>query len=271
MVVLVTGSSSGIGRCLSLLLSQLPEVTHVFAVARRTHLLDELKAKSKKIIPITADVGTEAGRSHIIHSLKAVAVTHVIHNAGVIEPVKKLVDVSESEFRSQISTNLEGPIFLTNALIKSKTISDDCRFLFISSGAAHQTWPGIGAYSIAKCALRMAVDTYRAELKDKGILFSALRPGGVDTPLLDAACQYSSTVFPAKDALLKRREENTLLKPEYSARFIRWVVMGSSKSDYEKDWNINDPDDMTKWESSDTFPDLGEADFFSHSANSGPS
>lgn len=217
------------------------------AIGRRGDLLESLQASVPQHIEILqADVSKENDRQCIIDRvIQKNSLSHVIHNAGIVEPVSKLADIKLEDYRLQHSINTEGPLFLTQKLLPH--VAKGCRFLFITSGAAYTPWQGIAAYSISKAGLDMVWRVFKQEYEINDVYFAGLRPGGVNTQMVETACQYPADIFSARDVILKRKAEGTLIEPKIVASFCEWVLFNTSNSQYEKLWNINDDEDRASW------------------------
>merc|ERR1712232_2367 len=86
-------------------------------------------------------------------------------------------------FRNTMATNVEGPLFLTQALSSSLGASPGGgRVLHISSGAAHQAMRGHLGYCTTKAALLQVARCLDAELAPS-IRVGSVMPGVVDTPM----------------------------------------------------------------------------------------
>ena len=163
-----------------------------------------------------------------------------------IEPFTTLSTVSLKDYRYQHSVNTEAPLFLTQTLLPN--ISEACRFLFITSGAAFSPFQGIGSYSISKAALDMTWRAFQQEYENNNAAFFAgLRPGGVNTEMVALTTKQPSDVFPIIDQIKQRVKEGSLLEPGAVAQFISWVLFQTTNAQFEKSWNINDDEDKEKW------------------------
>lgn len=103
--------------------------------------MNDLKSNapnSSLVTVISADVSNSEGRSKIRETVESTGkkLDYLVHNAGVLGPVKPLMDVSLEELRHHHSINVEGPLFLTQQLLGS--LKDGSRILHVSSGAAHK-------------------------------------------------------------------------------------------------------------------------------------
>lgn len=247
--VLITGAGSGIGRELSIRLIK-NHNANVIAVGRNINNLNSLQKEfPNNIYPISADIGKISDRNKIIDFVKnGDPLTHLINNAGIIDPIAPISEISLEDYRYQMSVNAEAPLFLTCKL--TPYLTDNARVLFMSSGGAFKAEKGIGSYCISKAALEMTYEVLKVEFVSKPIYFASLRPGFVDTNITAAISDSPKEICPYSDITSERRNANLLLSPEKSAAFIEWVLLCTEVKDYEKHWNINDPT-LGDWNSVD--------------------
>jgi benzil reductase ((S)-benzoin forming) len=201
---------------------------------------------------VNASVATEDGRRAIEAALPPHdTIEFLIHNAGVLEPVKPLHTVTLDEFQQHMATNVEGPLFLTQLLLQHERFNNNnnhtasSRILHISSGAAHKPYSGWGAYCTSKAALFMMYRVMDQELQHsdqyRGIRVGSVRPGVVDTPMQDYIRTTSPTIFPDVKRFVDLKQNNQLLPPETSARFIRWLLTETTPDEYAaNEWDIRD-------------------------------
>ena len=135
-------------------------------------------------------------------------------------------------------------MFLTQALIKH--VTQEARFLFITSGAVFSPYKGLATYSISKAATEMIWKAFQQEYENEPYYFSGVRPGGVNTKIVSIASKISPLIFPAANQLKEKMKAGTLLEPSYVAKFIQWILMSTSNADFEKSWNINDESHKNK-------------------------
>lgn len=118
-ISIITGGGTGLGAALAKRLSKRSEP--VLIVGRRTQKLIETQQSSINphlIRTVTADVSTPEGRMKIVDALKeGERVKSLIHNAAVLDPVGRLMDVTLEDWRNHMSINVEGPLFLSQALL----------------------------------------------------------------------------------------------------------------------------------------------------------
>ncbi len=232
--VVITGASSGIGRALATLMAR---DYPVLAIARREQPLIELESTSENIRACQADVASEEGREAIVQAIEGAKVRYLVHNAGVLSPIGPLMAQSAADIREALAINVEAPIAITRALLGQMAVGG--RILHISSGAAHNAYPGWGAYCMSKAALFMAYEILRQELDEQMVAIGSLRPGVVDTPMQALIREQSAADFPAVEQFRALKADDALSSAQDVARFIRAVLERTSRADFSADeWDI---------------------------------
>ncbi len=237
---LVTGAGSGIGRAITHELVRAAGL-HVLAVGRRKKPLQETqKFDPDHIHVLSADIALEKEREKIVAALPEKAdLLFVIHNAAVLEPVKPLAQIQLEEWRHHFAINVEGPLFLTQALLAH--LNDGARILHISSGAAHHPYAGWGAYCTSKAALFMLYRVLNAELNARGIFVGSLRPGVVNTPMQDQVRRARPEFFPTLERFIQLKQEGKLIDPQLVARFAVAILQQTDNETFAaEEWDIRD-------------------------------
>lgn len=242
--ILITGGGSGIGSELAL---QLSHTHRVIIVGRNMNKLRATQALNPaQIITIQADIASEKGRQTILEHLPTdCSISHLIHNAAMIE-AESLTSISPDSWQRQMSTNVEAPLFLTQALLPYLALNS--RILFMSSKLAHEACVGIGGHCISKAALYMLHECLKLELRERHIHVGSLRPGAVDTPTQAKVRSFPVHIFPMQPNFLALKENNQLQATQRVADFIAWVLLETSDADFSvKEWNIYDDWHHTHW------------------------
>ena len=178
MNVLITGTSSGIGR--GLVTEFLNRKEHVWGISRRDsadlfkntnyhHLqLDLTNTESvNKLVP-----GFLAKTEHF---------DLVILNAGILGEIKYMNEVSVDQMKRVMEVNVWANKTLLDLLFKLNI--NVKQVVGLSSKAALRSSPGWGSYSLSKAALDMLMDIYAKEYLETH--FSAFAPGLVDSEIVD--------------------------------------------------------------------------------------
>jgi len=178
-VVLVTGCSSGIGRCVALGLQQRGH--HVFATARNEADLKDLATAGLKVLQL--DLNDTSSINNCVSTLLMLTqgrIDALFNNAAYGQP-GAVEDLTRQVLRTQLETNLLGTLELTNRIIPSMRQQGFGRIIQNSSVLGLIALPYRGAYTASKYALEGLSDTLRLELKGTGIHVSLIEPGPIES------------------------------------------------------------------------------------------
>ncbi|MGA0375611.1 MAG: SDR family NAD(P)-dependent oxidoreductase, partial [bacterium] len=219
--ILITGGGTGIGRALAERFAA--KGWRVTIVGRRLELLQEVaRDYPDKISIISADVGSIQDRQKIVAEAKG-TLDLLVHNAAVLGPVGPILDQSPEDWKSHMATNVEGPLFLTQALLPN--LVENSRVVNISSGAAHQGIPGWGMYCTSKAALFMLGQLLKDELAQRNIWFGSVRPGIVDTPMQAEIRALEPENFPMVEQFRQYKATGALVTSELVAQYLEWLLL----------------------------------------------
>lgn len=187
-VVVVTGASSGIGRCTARHLAA--HGARMVLTARRAEALEEvvgeIEAGGGRALSVPGDVTRE-------DDLRAVAEAAVgrfgridtwVNDAGVYIQ-GRVQDITLDEYRRVLDVNLVGLINGTQRALEVMLPQGSGVVVQVSSVAAKRGVPYTSAYSASKAAIDGFTEALRAELWGSGVSFSILYPPTVDTPIYD--------------------------------------------------------------------------------------
>ncbi len=236
-LAVVTGGGTGIGRAVVQRLAA--EGLAVLAVGRRSGPLEALvQARPDRIEMQVADVATPEGREQVAEAVAGRRVRYLLHNAGVLEPVRPLEMVELAEWRYAQAVNVEGPLFLTQRLLPCLSGG---RVLHVSSGAAHYPLAGWGAYCTTKAALYMLYQVLDLELRLHDVAVGSVRPGVVDTPMQALIRKQDSERFPDVERFRELERTGMLVSPDTVAEFI-WQLLTHTTADEfaAQEWDIQE-------------------------------
>jgi glucose 1-dehydrogenase len=109
--------------------------------------------------------------------------TLIIPNAAVVT-IKSLKELSETEWRNDLSVNLDGAFHLAHfAACDLVAQGKPGRIIFIGSWAAHAPHAHIPAYCVAKAGLLMLMKQMALEYAPHDILVNEIAPGYVNAGL----------------------------------------------------------------------------------------
>ncbi len=175
--ILITGCSSGIGRCVADGLKQ--RGYRVFATARKQSDVDELAAAGHESLLL------DLNDSNSIHAAvddilgRTGGTLDALFNNGAYGQPGAVEDLRREVLREQFETNLFGTHELTCRVVEAMRRQGHGRIIQNSSVLGIVSLPFRGAYNASKYALEGLSDTLRLELKGTGIHVSLVEPGPV--------------------------------------------------------------------------------------------
>lgn len=196
---LITGASKGFGYIWTE--AALERGDSVAAAARNIASLDGLKAKyGDRLLPLALDVGDKkavdaaVAKAHRTFDRIDVAINNAGYGLfGAIE------EVSESEARAQIETNLFGAMWVTQAVLPVMRAQKSGHIIQISSIGGVWTLPTVGLYHASKWGLEGFSQALAAEVKPLGIKVTIIEPGGFATEWSTTSA-HRAKPMPAYDA-----------------------------------------------------------------------
>jgi NAD(P)-dependent dehydrogenase (short-subunit alcohol dehydrogenase family) len=169
----VTGTSSGIG--LDTAKRMLCRGWRVIGLA-----IDKTELAHDRFESVTVDLLDENQAAEAARDIAGRhAVTHVVHNAGLIRP--NLFDaVKPEDIDGLTHLHLTSPLILTQAFVPGMRRRRFGRIVFVSSRAAMGV-PTRTAYAATKAAIHGMARTWALELGPDGITVNVVAPGPVLT------------------------------------------------------------------------------------------
>ncbi|MGQ9871570.1 SDR family oxidoreductase [Leptodesmis sp.] len=208
---LVTGASSGIGKSTAIAFAQ--QGIDLALVSRNQPQLeavaDTAAAYGVKVQVYPMDLSE-------VHRVRE-AITQIVENSGFINILvnnagmgytKDLFDTSLTDWQRVIDLNLTSVFQCIQGVLPSMRQRRQGTIINVTSIAAHQTFPGWGAYCVSKFGLAALSKTLAAEERAHGIRVTSISPGSVNTSIWD-----TETVNADFD-------RSQMLTPEVVAQFI---------------------------------------------------
>jgi NAD(P)-dependent dehydrogenase (short-subunit alcohol dehydrogenase family) len=189
--VLITGSSTGIGRAAAVWLSR--QGYSIFGGVRNqadARTLESLSCSPGRIEALILDVtdaaSIAAAAGHVREVVGSAGLMGLVNNAGVgvFGPVEF---VTIEQWRQQFEVNVLGVIAVTQAMLPLLRVAADAmdaaRIVLIGSIAGRVSQPIVAPYSASKHAIEALADALRIELRDQGIQTSLIEPGAIKTEI----------------------------------------------------------------------------------------
>jgi len=234
-IVLITGSSRGIGREIAIAASQKGAV--VVCVARTmvdveergslTETVNKINSVGGEALAIACDLTKSEDINNMIRKILDTfgRIDILVNNAGIY--TSGLIEsVNLDYWNKGISLNLTAPFLLSQYCIPSMTENGGGTILNITSASADRYDKKHVAYSTIKSAVNRFSMNLAKEVKENGIVVNALDPGLVKTEMNNfyEGGDDPSTVVPAALWLI-----GLTIKNDFSGNVV-------SKKDFETTW-----------------------------------
>lgn len=221
-IILITGASSGIGRCTAIECSRLG--ASIFLTGRNEERLQEtldlLSGDGHEYF--CADLTIEEQIDTLIGNIRKLDGVVLCAGKGMMIPIQF---ASREKFMDIFDSNFLYPVELFRRLLKKKKINKNASVVAVSSmGGTHFYTNGNGIYGASKAALDSYMKFCAKELAGKGIRVNTVLPAMIDTPLIHSGMVSDEEL--AADALtypLKRYG-----KPEEVAYAIIYLLSDAS-------------------------------------------
>jgi NAD(P)-dependent dehydrogenase (short-subunit alcohol dehydrogenase family) len=221
--VLITGTSSGIGRVTAEVLAQ--RGWHVFATMRDLQKREKLEAALKKSdiqdrvdiveLDLNDAVSIEAAVASVL-SRTGGTLDAVVQNAGV-SAAGAFEDLPGAEIRRVMETNFFGVLELTKALLPVFRAKRDARIVLVSSEAAFMGQPANSIYCASKWALEGWAESLAYDVEPFGIKVILIEPGPYRTQIW----RNTPWIVPSGSPYRERVQRVSRAADEHAARSAR--------------------------------------------------
>src|ERR1700733_5345887 len=185
---IVTGASKGIGA--GIVKAFVERGFDVVASSRKSTQSTEVAA-SDHVALVEGDIGDPATAAKIVETAlsRFKSIDVLVNNAGIFF-TKPFTDYTAEDFRSLVSTNLEGFLYVTQLAIKRMLAQKSGGSIAtVTASLVDNPIAGVRATvpMITKGGLNAVTRSLAMEYAKHGIRVNAVAPGVVDTPLLKDA------------------------------------------------------------------------------------
>jgi short-subunit dehydrogenase len=183
--IVITGASKGLGREISLCLSQ--KYTNIILVARSKDRLEQLQkeiavqtGRSPQVIACDVSDENDVQRMAAVVHEKFKCVDVLINNAGI--GIHKLAEqMTNEEMQKQFAVNVYGPFYCIKALLPLLKLSQTGYVLNVGSLVSKVSFADNSVYAATKFALSGFSEGLRYEMKKHNIQVGLFMPGVMST------------------------------------------------------------------------------------------
>lgn len=189
--IIVTGSSSGIGKAIALLFAQEGAnviVTYYSGKERAEEVVRQISSYQVKTKAYQVNVSDEEEiKSFFARVDKDFGDIQVlVNNAGINGSGTAVEDMSTAEWDKVIKTNLYGPFFCTREFLQMKKkygTYKGARIINVTSIHQHVNVAKTANYNASKAAMRNFAYTLALEMADRELTVNNIAPGMILTPI----------------------------------------------------------------------------------------
>jgi NADP-dependent 3-hydroxy acid dehydrogenase YdfG len=207
-VALITGGGSGMGRLMALRIAQAGGKVAIVDV--NDEGLRETSSHSQNIRPFRCDVTDPAALGSVAGTVVEEwgKIDRLAVAAGIM-PALTIADMPAGKFSQVMRINYEGMVNAVKAVLPHMQARNSGEIVLFGSLAGVVFSQNFAAYGASKAAVNAFGEVLAAELKGSGVKVLTVRPGAVDTPLIDQATGNGGLA-----GLRKQKAKGQMASPE---------------------------------------------------------
>lgn len=210
-IILVTGAGDGIGRAAALAYARHGATVILLGrtIAKLEAVYDEIEAAGgpqPAIFPLNFEGATLKDYQDMAVTLDKEfgRLDGILNNAGLLGRITPFEQYNPQLWDQVMQVNINGPMWMTQALLPLLKTSDDASVIFTTSGVGRKGRAFWGAYAVSKFATEGFVEVLADELENlSAIRVNSLNPGATRT-------QMRKTAFPGEDPKILRTPDEIM-------------------------------------------------------------
>jgi len=228
MNIVLTGSSSGIGRALTERL--LARGHHVWGLARSDQ--SDFAARQPNFHFCRCDVADFAAVSSAVSAVSVTwaHVDAIVTAAGLQGEIGPALTADPARWSGTVRANLDGTFFAIRAFapLLSRSTGRQ-KIICFSGGGATKARANFSAYGVAKTAIVRLVETMAEENRDRPLDINSLAPGAINTRLTEEVLALGPTVVgPAEFAAAQKQKNSGGGSLDRALDCVEWLLSPAS-------------------------------------------
>lgn len=190
-ILLVTGAGDGIGRAAALTFARHGATVILLGrtIAKLEKVYDEIESAGgpqPAIFPLNFEGATLKDYHDMAETLEKEfgRLDGILHNAGLLGRITPFEQYNPALWEQVMQVNINGPIWMTQALLPLLKASEDASLVFTSSSVGRRGRAYWGAYAVSKFATEGFMEVLADELDHLGnVRANSLNPGATRTQM----------------------------------------------------------------------------------------
>ncbi|CAD6893889.1 unnamed protein product [Tilletia controversa] len=197
-VILITGTSSGIGRAFVDELSKSPQAANKYRVFASARNIDNLAHFPPNVARVALDVNDEGSVKAAIDAVlrQAGRIDVLVNNAGASNTIGAAIEVPIAKYKACFETNFFGLIRVTQTVAPHMIKQGSGTIVNIGSTVGITSTPWAAGYSASKAAVHWWSDALRIELAPFNVKVVIVAPGAIMSEFGEAATQSATVPSP---------------------------------------------------------------------------
>uniref|UniRef100_A0A224YMZ1 Dehydrogenase/reductase SDR family member 4 n=1 Tax=Rhipicephalus zambeziensis TaxID=60191 RepID=A0A224YMZ1_9ACAR len=228
-VAIVTASTEGIGYAIAERLAQ--DGAKVVVSSRKEDKVNQatsrLTAQGLDVIGAPCHVGKAEDRAKLIKLVidKLGGIDILVSNAGMNPVMAPVLDTPEAAWDKIFDINVKSAFLLTKEIVPHLEKRGGGSIVYVSSIAAYQSFPLLGAYSVSKTALLGLTRAVAEQVAPLNIRVNCIAPGIIKTKFSEALWKEPSI----EAAILPQVPQKRLGTPEDCAGVVSFLVSDDAR------------------------------------------
>lgn len=184
-IAVITGASRGLGRATALALAKEGYALALCARYELSDVIEEIKRTGGTTMMRMFDVRRHDSVSWFIEDVMKVygRIDVLVNNAGTATPRTNLENVTRSDIRAIVNTNLVGTYWFLMQVLPIMKAQGSGTIVNIGSKAGRYPSPGAALYSASKAAVHALTQAVAREVRDTQIRVVTVSPGPLNTEM----------------------------------------------------------------------------------------
>ncbi len=203
--VLITGSTTGIGRAAAELLARTGYEVGInsYSPEEVADTVAALRAEGNAVFPVVADLARPGVAAGLIDRVEAEygPLDILINNAG-IGLQADVLETREEDLRRLFEVNYFAAFLLSRDALRRMASRGRGHILNISSASARRSLPGLSVYASTKAAMHALSQSLRIEAAEAGVHITEILPTSVRTPFFAHATNRATRAYSAGGRML---------------------------------------------------------------------